>query len=139
MRDYMSLSDADLVQLHGEVIGQPARSSDSPSASSPLEQEVNRRANELCASLDSKTAVYCRLENWSLRISPDPGNPDATVIVGCVYGHEEFPDGTPIVTSPLEIILRTESEDLAVTRNSLYRLSTLDPDYLKSLLEGNVL
>jgi hypothetical protein len=138
MRDYMSLSDADLVVLHDELSGESDRTSDSVAECSPLEQELSRRANDLCTSLDS-TAVCCRLDNWSLRVSGNTGKLGAPVLAGRVYGHCELPDGTPIVTSPFQMIVRTADQDLTITGNDVYQLSKLDQDYVSELLNGNLL
>jgi hypothetical protein len=131
MRDYMSLSDADLVVLHDELGGESDRTSDSGAECSPLEQELSRRANDLCTSLDSKTAVCCRLDSWSLRVSGNTENLAAPVLAGCVYGHCELPDGTPIVTSPLQMIVRTAGELL--TSGAL-----MSPSVNKVILLGNI-
>jgi hypothetical protein len=139
MRDYMFLSDADLVLLHDELSGESDCTSDSGAECSPLEQELSRRANDLCTSLDSKTAVCCRLDNWSLRVSGNTEKLGAPVLAGCVYRHCELLDGTPIVTSPLQMIVRTADHDLAITGNDIYELSKLDEDYVSELLDGSLL
>jgi hypothetical protein len=139
MCDYTCLSDTAQVELHDDLTSGADANCLTDARSSEVKAELFRRATQLCMSLDGMVAACCRLENWSLRVSPDPRNKGAAILAGCVYGHPDFPNGTPILTGPLQIILRTADEDLAVTVNTVYQLSVLDPDYLGALLDGNLL
>ena len=77
----------------------------------------------------------CRLEYWSLRVSPFPHDLGAIVLTGRVFGHREFADGSEIVSSPLWLIVRTETADLAYTNTAVYELSAAHPDLIAALLE----
>lgn len=74
----------------------------------------------------------CRLEYWSLRVSPFPHDRGAIVLTGRVFGHPEFAE---IVTRPLWLIVRTETADLAYTNTAVYELSAAHPDLIAALLE----
>lgn len=73
-----------------------------------------------------------RLENWSLRWA---GNePDdvykapelrGMALQGVVYDHPDHADGTQLVTSPIMSV----SGRAVQTRNTLYELGQVDPDY----------
>lgn len=78
---------------------------------------------------------YCRLDHWSLRVSPFPHQQGAIVLTGRVFGHPEFADGSEIVTNPLWLIVRTETADLAYTNTAVYELSAAHPDLIAALLE----
>ena len=77
----------------------------------------------------------CRLEYWSLRVSPFPRDRGAIVLTGRVFGHPEFANGTEIVTSPVWLIVRTESADFAYTNTAVYELCAAHPDLIAALLE----
>jgi hypothetical protein len=53
-----------------------------------------------------------------------------------VSGHRGFADGTEIVTSPLWLIMRTETADLACTNTAVYELCAAHPDLIAALLEA---
>lgn len=76
-----------------------------------------------------------RLAQWSLRLSPSPDDHGAIVLTGRVFGHPDFADDTEIVTSPLWLIVRTETADLAYTNTAVYELSAAHPDLIAALLE----
>ena len=78
-----------------------------------------------------------RLDHWSLRVSPIPHDYGAIVLTGRVFGHPEFSDNSEIVTSPLWVIVRTESGDLAYTNTAVYELSAAHPDLMAALLESD--
>ena len=88
-------------------------------------------------SEESCSNVSCRLDNWSLRVSPFPRDRGAIVLTGRVFGHLEFVNGTEIVTSPLWFIVRTETADLAYTKTTVYELSAAHPDLIAAFLERN--
>jgi hypothetical protein len=138
MCDYTSLSDTALIELCEELNNGPDAARLPDTHLSQVQIELSRRASELCAALDGNTSVCCRLDNWSLRVSPDPRHAGAAVLAGCAYGHRDYPDGTPIVSSPLQMIVRTADEDLAITLNSIYRLSAVHPDYISGLVDENL-
>jgi hypothetical protein len=77
----------------------------------------------------------CRLEYWSLRVSPFPHDRGAIVLTGRPFGHPDFADGTEIVTSRLRLIVRTETADLAHTNSAVYELCAAHPDLIAALLE----
>ena len=77
----------------------------------------------------------CRLEHWSLRVSPSLHDHGATVLIGRVSGHPELADDSEIVTSPLCLIVRTETADLAYTNTAVYELGAAHPDLIAALLE----
>jgi hypothetical protein len=79
----------------------------------------------------------CRLEHWSLRISPFPRDHGAIVLTGRAFGHPDFADGTAIITSPLRLIVHTETADLAYTNTTVYELSAADPDLITVFLDEN--
>jgi hypothetical protein len=85
---------------------------------------------------ESCNKPVCRLEYWSLRVSPFPHDRGAIVLTGRVFGHREFADGTGIVTSPLWLIVRTEAADLAYTNAAVYELCAAHPDLISALLEA---
>jgi len=125
MCDYSSLSDQGLIELQDQI----------SSADSPIDRELSRRATALCDTLALSGARCCRLANWSLQVSRDPRDAGAIVLTGLAYGHPEFPNGTSVVTSPLQIIVRTADADLAVTRNTVYHLCAMHPDTIAALLD----
>jgi hypothetical protein len=84
---------------------------------------------------ESGNNASCRLEYWSLRVSPYPHDRGAIVLTGRVFGHREFADGTEIVTSPLWLIVRTETADLAYTNAAVYELFAAHPDLIAAFLE----
>lgn len=77
----------------------------------------------------------CRLEYWSLLVSPFPHDTGAIALTGRVFGHPEFADNSEIVTSPLWLIVRTETADLAYTNIAVYELGAAHPDLIAALLE----
>ena len=77
----------------------------------------------------------CRLEYWSLRVSPFSHDRCTIALTGRVFGHPEFANGTEIVTRPLWLIIRTETTDLAYTNTAVYELSAVHPDLIGALLE----
>lgn len=101
MCDYRSLSDQGLIGLHDNVTDVDG------TACPSIESELSRRATDFCEALDVKSTAHCRLENWSLQVSRNPRNAGAIVVTGIAYGHRDFPNGTPVVTSPLQVIVRT--------------------------------
>ncbi len=129
MSDFSLLPGDALVQLSEQV----TTDSELP-APAALHTELSQRATAWCAVLDADSTRVCRLSNWSIRLSGSTRQHGAVILIGQAFGHPHFPDGTPIVTSPLEIILRTADGDLAVTQNRIYELSTVHPDLLAALL-----
>ncbi|HSU32696.1 MAG TPA: hypothetical protein VLJ11_15815 [Bryobacteraceae bacterium] len=76
-----------------------------------------------------------RLDHWSLRVSPIPHDHGAIVLTGRVFGHPEVANGTEIVTSPVWLIVCTETADFAYTDTAVYELSTAHPDLIAALLK----
>src|SRR5690242_20012447 len=76
-----------------------------------------------------------RLGYWSLRVSPFSHDRSAIALTGRVFGHPEFANGTEIVTSPLWLIIRTETADLAYTNTAVYELCAAHPDLIAAFLE----
>jgi hypothetical protein len=54
-----------------------------------------------------------------------------------VFDDPEFADGTDIVTSPLRLIVRAETADLAYTQTAVYELSAVHPDLITAFLEAD--
>jgi hypothetical protein len=52
-----------------------------------------------------------------------------------MFGHPEIANGTEIITSPLWLIVRTETADFAYTNTGVYELSAAHPDLIAALLE----
>lgn len=127
MCDYSSLSDQGLVELRDQI----------SSVDSPIDRELSRRATALCNIFDLSNTGRCRLENWSLQVSRHPRDAGAIVLTGLAYGHPDFPNGTSVVTSPLQIIVRTADADMAITQNTVYQLSAMHPDTVAALLDEN--
>lgn len=78
-----------------------------------------------------------RLENWYIVWANDEDYLAPELrhkrVQGQVYGHENFKDGTFIITSALmEINL---GEMYVKTMNSCYDLGTPDPEYIKAINE----
>lgn len=90
MCDYTSLSDTALIELCEELNNGPAAARLPDTRLSQVQIELSLRASELCAALDGNTSVCCRLDNWSLRVSPDPQHAGAAVLAGCAYGHRDY-------------------------------------------------
>ena len=86
---------------------------------------------------ESCSKPRCRLHHWSIRVSPFACDRGAIVLTGRLFGHPEFTDGTDIVTSPLWLILRTETADLAYTNSAVYELSAVDPDFIAAFLDAD--
>ena len=74
-----------------------------------------------------------RLENWSLVCAnPDPYQPPEAQVQsmhGNVYGHARFQDGDEITTTPIKRINVVDASLLVHTRNSVYELGSVDPQY----------
>jgi len=120
MYDYASLSDRALIELQDQLKADHDTANADDQRCSRVETELSRRAGALCGSVDNSATRICQLENWSVRVSRDPRDRGAVVLAGHASGHRDYPNGTPIVTGPLEMIVRTTDEDLAMTLNSLY-------------------
>ena len=82
------------------------------------------------------THIKMRIENWILRgagkleglVLPEEYDKSNVLIVGKVYGREDFPDGTLVSTSPVVKI----SESHATTHSgTVYELGEKHPDYVK--------
>ena len=131
MSDFSSLPEGALVQL-----SEQATTNTELSVRAGLDTELAQRASVVCALLDADSTRLCRLSNWSLRLSGSMRQRGAVILTGRAFGHPHFPDGTQLATGPLEIILRTADGDLAVTQNSMYKLSTVHPDLLDALLRS---
>ena len=86
---------------------------------------------------DSCNKPSCRLEYWSLRVSPFPHDRGAIILTGRVFCHPEFSDNSEIVTSPLWLIVRTDTADLAYTNTAVYELSAAHPHLIAALLESD--
>ena len=84
---------------------------------------------------ESGNNASCRLEHWSLRVSPFPDDHGAIVLTARVFDHPEFANGSEIVTGPLRLIIRTETADLAYTNTAVYELCAAHPDLIAAFLE----
>ncbi len=74
-----------------------------------------------------------RLENWKICESPSQDFIAPEIrkrfINGNVYGHSKFNEGVPVNTS---ILLSIDiANRVAVTKNSVYELGEMDPEYKK--------
>jgi hypothetical protein len=129
MSDFSSLPDHFLVQLSEQA---PPDSELPDSAA--LNIELSQRATALCAFLDAESERVCRLSNWSIRLSGSSRDGGAVILIGQAFGHPNFPNGTKIASSPVEIILHTADGDLAITQNSIYVLDTVNPELIEALI-----
>ena len=64
-------------------------------------------------------------------------SPRCNLLTGRVFDDPEFADGTDIVTSPLRLIVRAETADLAYTQTAVYELSAVHPDLITAFLEAD--
>lgn len=64
-----------------------------------------------------------------------PARRGVIALAGRVFGHSEFANGTEIVTSPLWLIIRTETADLAYTNTAVYELCAAHPDLIAAFFE----
>ena len=76
-----------------------------------------------------------KLENWSFtrRAYSDPYTPPEcahgyTALYGTVTGHPDLPDGSTVTTS--ELVSFTMPAMVAVTRNTVYELGHIDPNFV---------
>lgn len=78
--------------------------------------------------------IECILKNWSvfsneeLFLAPELR---ANMLHGFVYGHDRFPDGSPVNTSPITAVEDHGNYKVVVTRNTRYRITsdTVSPRY----------
>jgi hypothetical protein len=78
-----------------------------------------------------------RIEEWSVVRGGDAETaPEARprYLHGKVYGHPIKKDGTNIVSS--EVVTLSVEEKTCLTKNTIYRLGTPDPEYAKQYLDG---
>ena len=130
MCDYTSLANRALIELQDNLQAGCERGDQ---RSFGIETELTRRAAVLCVLVEHGLTVICQIANWSLRVSRGPEKRNVVVLVGQAYGHRDYPNGTPLVTGPLESIVRTADGDLALTLDGIYRLTTVHPDTLRAL------
>ena len=80
-----------------------------------------------------------RLENWAIRYTGDPYTPpelQRCAAIGEVYGHPEFPDGSPITTSAL--IVHDYGRRQVTTKSRVYNLGKIDPGYVQYMKDNGI-
>lgn len=95
-------------------------------------EQINNLLGAIFPDIDPNNLQNAKIEDWSFQLDNyDPYLPPEarpTILVGRVYGHPKLTDGHLTATSAVKYWLFIKG--IVLTRNTVYRLGTPDPNWL---------
>jgi len=95
-------------------------------------EQINKLLGAIFPDIDANNLQHAKIEEWGFHIdNSDPYlAPElrSTTLVGKIFSHPNVPDGYLTSTSPVTYWLF--DKNIILTRNTVYKLGTPDPNWL---------